>query len=143
MNKTYKFKENKVSLISGNIGASIFITGFLTSFIIMLLSLFTPIDAVYGIVSLLLSFPIASLFVLISNAYSKKDRFTKDFIEEIENNLSNAKNQKELWEIYDKLWAEAIDENNIIRLSYPLSIKDLFKEINYKIDILNKQNNEK
>jgi hypothetical protein len=139
--KTYKFKENKISLISSNIGVSIFITSFLLIPIILVLSLFTSINSVFGIGCFLTSLPITLICLIISNVFNKKDNFTKDFIQEIKYDLSKARNQKELWEVYDKLWAEAVDENNMIRLSYPLTIKELFKEINYKIDILNKQNN--
>ena len=139
--KTYKFKENKISLISSNIGVSIFITSFLLIPIILVLSLFTSINSVFGIGCFLISLPITLICLIISNVFNKKDNFTKDFIQEIKYDLSKARNQKELWEVYDKLWAEAVDENNMIRLSYPLTIKELFKEINYKIDILNKQNN--
>jgi hypothetical protein len=137
--KTYKFKENKISLISSNIGVSIFITSFLLIPIILVLSLFTSINAVFGIGCFLISLPITLICLIISNVFNKKDNFTKDFIQEIKYDLSKAKNQKELWEVYDKLWAEAVDESNMIRLSYPLTIKELFKEINYKIDILDKQ----
>lgn len=139
--KTYKFKENKISLISSNIGVSIFITSFLLIPIILVLSLFTSINAVFGIGCFLISLPITLICLIISNVFNKKDNFTKDFIQEIKYDLSKARNQKELWEVYDKLWAEAVDESNMIRLSYPLTIKELFKEINYKIDILDKQNN--
>jgi len=137
--KTYKFKENKISLISSNIGVSIFITSFLLIPIILVLSLFTSINAVFGIGCFLISLPITLICLIISNVFNKKDNFTKDFIQEIKYDLSKARNQKELWEVYDKLWAEAVDESNMIRLSYPLTIKELFKEINYKIDILDKQ----
>ena len=53
-------------------------------------------------------------------------------------NSGKAKPQEDLIKIFNKLNEEAVDENKMIRLSYPLEIKELFKEINYKFDILEK-----
>jgi len=138
--KQYRFKENRISEISSNIGLSIFLLGSISMVVIPIISLFlNNVDSVYGLVSFLLSLPIAIPFVLVSFIFSKSDKFTSEFIKEIEQDLLEASTLESLYVVRNKLWYEAVDESGMIRLSSPGTIKKLMEEIEYKIDILKKQ----
>ena len=138
--KEYRFKENRISEITGVIGAGVFLLGGLSMIIIFIISLFpNNVDAIYGLVCFLISLPIAALFLGISASFSQCNKFTKVFIEEIKEELAKATTLESLYIVSDKLWDEAVNENKMIRLSYPLTIKKLMDEIHYKIDILKKQ----
>ena len=140
MKREYRFKENKIARISGNIGFGIFLTGIVSCLVIFISSIFiTKLDGIIGIVCFLMSLPLAIVPMVLSYMFSKRDEFTSSFIKEIKSELSEAKTIKDLYKISDKLWLEAVDENKMIRLSYPLEIKKLIDEINFKIDILKKQ----
>jgi hypothetical protein len=138
--KNYKFKENKISIISENIGLIIFISGFVLMPVIIIISLFiSKIDSLYGLIYFLISLLVTPPFVIISNIFSKRDQFTKEFIKEIKLDLSKAKTKSDLINVLEKLEDEAIDEDDMVRLSYASDIKELFREIYHKIDILEKQ----
>jgi hypothetical protein len=127
MEKEYRFKESKVASISQMVGIGIFLLGFASIIVTLILSFFVDsIDVSHGLGIFLLSLPIAMVFVIIHFFTSKRDKFTSDFLKEIKLELAQAKTINELQSILDKLWDEAVDENKMIRLSYPLDIKKLF-----------------
>jgi hypothetical protein len=141
MKKEFRFKENKVVTITQNIGITIFILGFLSLIIIPILSIFiTNLDLGIGLLCFLISMILAMPFIIIGTIFSKQNKFTKDFIDEIKLDLSKAVTTDDLYKVRKKLFNEAV-EDGLIRLSYPLEIKNLMNEIHWKINILNKLSN--
>jgi hypothetical protein len=123
-------------------GLIILLLGVVGGLGLVITSIFTRIQPEYGIGIFLLSILISTLLFTIGKFFSNIDKFTENFITEIETELSKAKTTEDLYKVYDKICSEAIDEKNMIRLSNPYRIRELLKllkEINYKIDILNKQ----
>jgi len=140
MKREYRFKENKIARISGNIGFGIFLTGIVSCLVIFISSIFiTKLDGIIGLGCFLISLPLAMVPLVISYLFSKRDDFTNAFIKEIKSELLEARTIQDLYKVNDKLLLEAVDESNMIRLSYPLDIKKLIDEIKYKIQILEKQ----
>ena len=133
----YKVVENKTATIIGNIGLAIFLFSVMVSIISLLLSLIINKDiAIYGLSVFVLSIPVSALFLMISNCFSTRDKDTRVFLNQIRKELKLAKSIPDLTIVRDKLVKEAVDKNGMIRISFPLSVKELIKEIDYKVEIL-------
>jgi len=133
----YRVVENKTACIISDIGFTIFLSSFIIMWICLILSISINRDLVlYGLVIFLLSLPLSGVFIGISTIFSTRDRDTKLFLNEIRQELKQAKTIDSLNIIQEKLEKEAIDKNNMIRISFPLSVKEILKEIEYKLEIL-------
>jgi len=139
----YKIVENKVASIIQNIGLTIFLSSIVILGICLIFSLFINKDfSIYGLTIFFLSLPICAIVLIFASFFSTKEKHTKIFLNEIRDKVKNCKTIQDLYQVYDELYIEAIDKNNMIRISFPLSVKKIFQEINYKIEILKSIKNE-
>jgi len=133
----YRIVENKTASIIGNIGLFIFLSAFLVMGVGVLIGIFfTREYVIYSIGYFLLCLPVILVFLLIAKYFSTIDRDTKKFLYEVRSDLKTVKSISDLEKVKVKLWNEAVDKNNMIRTSFPLSVKELIREIDYKIEIL-------
>ena len=141
----FRFKENRVSEVFGIISIILLLGSLVLPVIIVpIINIFTDISFVWMVIPFFISLLPTLVLVLISNGFSGKDEFTKEFLEEIKLDLNAADNLDKLWGVRYKLWNEAVGESverGTIRLSYPLEIKGLLKSIDAKIEILTKIEN--
>jgi hypothetical protein len=136
----YRFKQNRVAQISQNISIGILLTGIIGGLLISFLSLFIKdLNAIYGLGVFIISIPLQIPLIILHSLFTQRPKFTINFIEEIKKDLGRATTIEELKEIQDKLYSESVDQSGMIRLSFPGSIKELMREIRYKIEILEKQ----
>jgi hypothetical protein len=136
----YRFKQNKVAQITQNISIGILLTGIVGGLLISTLSLFIKdLDAIYGLAVFIISIPLQIPTIILHSLFTQRPKFTINFIEEIKEDLNSATTVEELKQVQDKLYSESVDESGMIRLSFPGSIKELMREIRYKIEILEKQ----
>lgn len=136
----YQLKENKITNILEIISIIFFLIGVICLILIPLLHFVNKnINSDFGIIIFFFNLIFSSIFILISNFFSKEKKFTKVFINDIKKELKKATTIDEIKNIYKKLSSEAISETGIIRFSNPKEIKKLFEEIEYKLEILNNQ----
>jgi len=134
---SYRVVENKTANIIGNIGLSIFLSAFLIGGLGLVSYLFFKEKyLIYPIAYFFLSLPVVLVFIGIASFFSTKDKDTSLFLNEIRQSLKNCKSINDLIIVRKYLIHEAFDENNMIRISYPTSVKSLIKEIDCKIEIL-------
>ena len=81
--------------------------------------------------------PIAAVFLLIGSLFSTRNKYTRTFIKTIETKLESCSSLSELLQIKEYFMTQAI-ENNMFRLSWPITLKSLLSKINNQIEILNK-----
>ena len=133
----YKVVENKTANIIGNIGLIIFLSAFLVAGLSVVIGILYSREVVaFGVGYFLLSLPITLVFIMVASSFSTRDKDTRVFLNEIRKELKLAKSIPDLTIVRDKLIKESIDKNNMVRISFPLSVKELIKEIDYKIEIL-------
>ena len=133
----YKVVENKTANIIGNIGLIIFLSAFLVAGLSVVVGILYNREVVaFGVGYFLLSLPITLVFIMVASSFSTRDKDTRVFLNEIRKELKLAKSIPDLTIVRDKLIKESIDKNNMVRISFPLSVKELIKEIDYKIEIL-------
>ena len=136
-NMKYKVVENKTANIIGNIGLIIFLSAFLVAGVSVVVGILYNREVVaFGVGYFLLSLPITLVFIMVASSFSTRDEDTRIFLNEIRKELKLAKSIPDLTIVRDKLIKESIDKNNMIRISFPSSVKELIKEIDYKIEIL-------
>ena len=121
-----KFKERRIVKIMDNISITIGLMFFLSLLIGMFCHPF--------LVGFLL-LPISIIPILISKSLSKKDEYTREFMSYIKDKAKKAKSLDELNEILNEFESIAI-ENNMIRLSFPLDLKIIHRDIVSKMEIL-------
>ena len=139
----YRIVENKTANIMGNIGLSIFMGSLVIFGILLIISIFISRDlSLCGLAIFFLSLPISGIFIGIASIFSTKEKDTKLFLNEIRQELKQAKSIENLQSVDLKFREEAIDKHGMIRISFPLSVKEIFKEIKYKMDILQKINHQ-
>ena len=134
----YKINENKKSEKLKLIGVSSIILCILNIIVSIILHHF-DIDifsVTFTITILLIS--LAMITLTVSETTSTLDKDTKFFLNEIRKKINEAKTYDEHLVIKHELINECIDDRGLIRLSYPLSIKNLIYEINGKLDLLKK-----
>ena len=134
----YKINENKKSEKLKLIGVSSIILCILNIIVSIILHHF-DIDifsVTFKITILLIS--LAMITLTVSETTSTLDKDTKFFLNEIRKKINEAKTYDEHLVIKHELINECIDDRGLIRLSYPLSIKNLIYEINGKLDLLKK-----
>lgn len=142
-----KFKEKKIvkicQLIYVGLGM-LFMIGLILSCLTFILSfiLHKPnlSDNVgnYIFAFSLLMIPLSIPFILISSALSDKKYYTSQFLEYMREQLESATTLKELLELHQEFMYLATD-GGMYCLSYPISLREIHKEIESKIDILEKQ----
>ncbi len=138
MEREYEWVENKVSYTTLVIGCVIFIIGFLSMIVVVLVSLFTKIDAMVGMVILLLSMPTALPFFIISSSTSTGEKYTTEFIIKCNKMLDDVKSKEDLIALQKYVYSQAVSDDNLIRLDSPESVQKLIVKINSQIEILNK-----
>lgn len=142
--KTYIWKEKPIVNILSYVGMCIFINA-----LIVYPFVFGPIlqygigidnNTVLGIgfCNFFASLIIGVILLSIGNKISDSKKFASKFIEEIKAELEIAKTLDEHLKINKKLWDEAVDKNNHIRLAHEIEIKKLIQEVYIKINILKK-----
>lgn len=140
--RTYKINENKTANVIGNVGIFLFLGTILIGIIIPILSIFfDSIDPVLGLGVFIGSLPIICIILLISRGFSTIDKDTKLYLFQINRRIGEAKTLEDYWNINNEFVREVIDENKMIRVSYPNQIRDILKELKYKIEILEKMKN--
>lgn len=139
-----KFKEKKIvkicQLITVGLGI-LFMICLITPIVTFLLSIIwhnladvgTYIFA-FGMLSIPLNIP----FLLISSTLSDKKYYTSQFLQYMREQLESATTLKELLELHQEFMYLATD-GGMYCLSYPISLREIHKEIESKIDILEKQ----
>lgn len=141
MKKTYRFNEKKSVRVMQMITIFAFlITLIIVPIIVVIMHFTIGTDLIYAIGIFLAILPCLIPFILLSTFLSNQNEFTRKFLHEIRLELFIANNLDKLYVVKEKLWHEATDENKMIRLSFPQSIKDLMHEIEHKIEILEEVN---
>lgn len=125
-----KFKEKKI------VNRLNIITIILMScwFISLFIGIFFNINIIMLCFLLML---LALIFNLIALYLSNINKYTDEFIEYINNKINNAKSLDELYVIEKEFIYLAI-ENKSYCLSYPMTLKNIHRNINSKIEILEK-----
>ena len=117
MKKQYEWSENKAYVIITIIAAILAILGFFGAIILLSFNLNT-----LGFLSFLLP-PAVGLVLLLSSFLSTSNKYTKQFIDKVQQQMGDAKSIDDLIKIREYIIAQAVDENNMIRLSYPGDIR--------------------
>ena len=125
-----QFQEKKSVIICQNIC--------MFSMIGFLLSMFLAIFWHMFLLGMLL-IPTAIPFLIYATIVSKKDEYTRNFLELMRKCLSEATTLEQLKDIKTDFFQYAIKDGTYC-LSFPGSLKKIHNEINYKIEILEKQN---
>jgi hypothetical protein len=127
-----KFKEKIIVKILNDITISIF----LLCIIILILGIFINNISIYAF----LIIPFCLPFAIISEFSSKRRKYTKEFILYIRRKIDSSSTLEEFYEI-EKEFKELAIKNGSYNLCIVNVIKELHKEINNKIDILEKIKN--
>jgi len=133
MKKQYEWSENKAYVIIMIIAVTLAVGGVFGPIILLSFNLKT-----LSFLSFLL-IPVSGLVTLISSFLSTRNKYTKQFIDKVQQQMDDAKSVDDLVKIREYIIAQAVDENNMIRLSYPGDIKRFIFTIDSQIAILNKQ----
>lgn len=136
MKKEYKIKENKTAELFGNIFMGIFLSSLVLCLILCISGFWYKENPIYGLGILFGSLPISFILNVISLFYSTLDKQSEEFLNQIQEKSKKASSLKELQEIYFELKDEAVDENGMIRIKYPLKVKSLLKELSDKYDAI-------
>jgi hypothetical protein len=128
------FKEKQIIIILDTIGGILGI-GFILSLVI---GIFNP-QFLVGLFLL----PLSGVFIFPSFFLSKKDNYTRQFLNHIRGKIESANSLNELILVKNEFEKLAI-KNNFYYLSFPGTLKEIHKEIINKIEILEKiKQNEK
>lgn len=136
MKKEYKIKENKTAELFGNIFMGVFSSSLVLCLVLCISGFWFKENPIYGLGILFGSLPISFIFNIISSFYSTLGKQSKEFLDNISEKSKKASSLKELQEIYFELKNEAVDEDGMIRIKYPLKVKSLLKELSDKYDVI-------
>ena len=124
-----EFVENRKHIIVSNIAA--------ISFLISTASLFVGgIWIAEVLFVFIFGMPLTLILFLIGASYAGRPKYTKRFIQYIRNKTDKAETISELMDIKAEFTRLAINDNGFFKLSYPTTLKEVYKEIEYKIKII-------
>jgi flagellar biosynthesis protein FliP len=125
-----KFKEKKFVKVISQVAVTSFVLGILS----LILSFYNPIF-VPGI----FLFAVSLFLSLLSDFLSNRNNYTSEFLDYIDNKISNSNTLEELKETLREFGDLAI-EKGTYRLSYPVSLKKRHQKLLDQIEILEKIN---
>jgi hypothetical protein len=137
-----EYEQNKFSKITGYTGVYIVLFGFACFIIGAIASAFSPVGY-YGIGVLLGCFPVALIFIVISNATSGMEKYSTEFVKKCQLRLADAYTRESLVELRQYMVTQAVEPGSffnskgmIIRLSKEYSIKEILRTIETRIDMI-------
>ena len=80
--------------------------------------------------------PLTLILFLIGATYADRPKYTKRFIQYIRNKTDKAETISELMDIKAEFIRLAVNDNGLFKLSYPTTLKEVYKEIEYKVKII-------
>jgi len=124
-----KFKEKKIVNILLTIAISMFGLWIIT----LILSVFNKI-----FLAGFLLIPVATLCILIGSTLSDSKKYSREFIDYMNNRINKAKTLHDLYDCLDEFRNLAI-ENNMYCLDYAHDLRKIHEKIVFQIEILEKQ----
>lgn len=123
-----EFIENKICTIITTVVA--------ISFLMSMSSLFVAIWVEKALLVFVFGMPLSLILFLIGVSYSGRPKYTKRFIQYIRNKTDRAETISELTDIKAEFTRLAINDNGFFKLSYSDTLKEVYREIEYKIKII-------
>jgi Na+-transporting methylmalonyl-CoA/oxaloacetate decarboxylase gamma subunit len=138
--RIYEWEENKTSRVFGYLTVGLILLGLASTIVILFLSIF-GVDAMYALGALISGFFVSVPFNIVASITSSSGKYTRSFLKKVRNMLDECKSEQELKDIYSYFISQAIDENNMFRLSYPADLREIHSEIIHKLDAFKMMNN--
>lgn len=138
MSKTYIINENRIADIWGKIFVGFFLGIGIITFIFMLFGFYDREYPLYGLAIFFPGLLVSLVLNVIWSSFSTLKQQSKLYLNQIRVRIRDAKSLEELKKIEEDFRNETIDDNGMIRISYPSSVKGILNELKYKIDILEK-----
>jgi hypothetical protein len=136
--KNYKIKKKKIVETLDLIGLISILIASILSIVFFVMSLFLDISYDNLMFFILFSIIFVSLIFSISSYICDMKSETKKYLREISLRVKESFDIEDLNDIRNEFCNEAIDEYGIIRLEFPIEIKKMIKEIDGKIEIIEK-----
>jgi hypothetical protein len=133
--KNYEWIENKTTRILLLLGQIFGLIGIIGMILIFILSFFTKINIVLGLYSGIFGYISALVLPQVGIIFSTKLKYTKVFLQSVENRANNAKSKEDLIELYKYMTYQS-KENGSYRLSRLQELDNMFIKIEAQIDIL-------
>lgn len=137
--RIYEWKENKTSRVFYFLTVGLILLGLASTIVILFLSIF-GVDAMYALGALLSGFFVSVPFNIVSSITSTSRKYTIGFLKKVRNMLDECKSEQELKDIYSYFVSQAIDENNMFRLSYPADLREIHSEMIHKLEAFKMMN---
>jgi hypothetical protein len=128
----YRIEEDNNIVIAQSISIALFFTGVIVAIILTFLR-----EDYWGIGIFFFTLPIVVIINLICDSVSTLKKRTRIYLDEIRDKIDSCKSIEEYIDLYQKFYGE-VTENNIIRLPYPVSIKQILNELKTIIETLEK-----
>lgn len=106
------------------------------TFLMSIISLFVAIWVIKLLLVFVFGMPLTFILFLIGVFYSERPKYTKRLIQYIRNKTEKAETISELLDIKSEFTRLAINDNGFIKLSNAEVLKEVYKEIEYKIRVI-------
>lgn len=80
------------------------------------------------------------ILLAVHSVFETREKYTREFLDYYWLREKECKTKKQFEQLYQEIY-DLATEDNIIKLSFPLSIKELLKTISDKVEVLNRVEN--
>lgn len=139
--RIYEWEENKTSRVFGYLTVGLILLGLVSTIVILFLSIFGVFDAAYSLGALISGFFVSVPFNIVSSITSTSRKYTREFLKKVRKMLDECKSEQELKDTYSYFASQAIDENDMFRLSFPFDLREIHSELIHKLNAFKMMNN--